>query len=349
MNIIPYLIFTGCLCSAIFSLVLLSSKSNQFANRFLASIILAIGINLITAWILSRSYFNEYPILHLLPYGIGYGLGPLIYLYIRSLTSNAKLNYWHLLWFAGDYTHSIYHWYYGRSFPNHLLHEVVDKFGALSIIVIIYYLLISRKTILTYQSELREKLSNIEQQTLNWLNQFFTIFLILIPIALVFWILVLTSDHNVNNQLMTPVIYVIIIFWLGIGGIRQPEIAIRGLSPSDPGEDGSQFQSHLDILIRSMEHDKLYLLTDLNVRYLEDQLNLTAKQISEALNKGLGKNFYSFINEYRVNEFKSRVSENLHLTFAGLAKECGFNSKTTFQRVFKEITGMRPSEYLSSR
>lgn len=97
-----------------------------------------------------------------------------------------------------------------------------------------------------------------------------------------------------------------------------------------------------------MESDKLYKLNDLNVRMLEDRLNLTAKQISEALNKGLGKNFYSFINGYRVNEFKSRVPETNHLTLAGLAYECGFNSKTTFQRVFKEITGMRPSEYIDS-
>lgn len=349
MNTIPYLIFSGCLCAGVFSFTLLFSRSNQFANRFLAAIVFALGINLLMLWILSQSFFDRFPLLHLLPYGIGFGLGPLIYLYIKSLTSTKKLNYKHLLWIGLDYVHSIYHWIYGRSFPNHLLHEITDKLGVLAILVIICYLWISRKAILTYQLELKQKLSNTEQQTLNWLNQFFTIFLIMLPITILFWILLLSTDLNIHNQVAGPLVYVIIIFWLGIGGIRQPEIISKGIKSAGMENPDKEFQDHLDLLIESMEMDKFYLLNDLNVRFLEEKLNLTAKQISEALNQGLGKNFYSFINEYRVKEFKSRVAANHHLTFAGLAKDCGFNSKTTFQRVFKEITGMRPSEYLNSR
>ena len=349
MNVISYLIFSGCLCAGVFSVTLIFSRNNQFANRFLAAIIFAIGINLVISWIIAQSLFDRFPLLHLLPYGIGFGLGPLIYLYIKSLTTNSKMDYKHLMWIAGDYVHSIYHLIYGRSLQSSLFHEIADKLGALSILVITYYLWISRKVILTYQIELKQKLSNTEQQTLSWLNQFFTIFLILIPITVVFWILLFLTDLNINNQLTGPVIYLIVIFWLGIGGIRQPEIITRGIKSAGTEGPDKEFQDHLDLLIKSMERDKLYLLNDLNVRFLEEKLNLTAKQISEALNQGLGKNFYSFINEYRVREFKSRVAENHHLTFAGLAKDCGFNSKTTFQRVFKEITGMRPSEYLDSK
>ncbi|MCE7994961.1 MAG: AraC family transcriptional regulator [Roseivirga sp.] len=348
MDLLPFLIFSGCLCAGVFSVTLLVSKTNQFANRFLAAIIVALGINLVMSWALSQSYFNQFPWLHLLPYGIGFGLGPLIYFYIMSLASNQQLNYWHLLWILADYVHSIYHWIYGRVFPDHLLHEIVDKLGSLSLIVIACYLWISRKVILQYQAELRQKLSNIEQQTLNWLNQFSMILLGTMLMALVHWVLVFTTDLNVNSQLVAPSVFVIVIYWLGIGGLRQPEIVARGFTKAKQTKQGQQSEIHLDLLVQSMEKEKLYLLNDLNVRYLEDKLNLTAKQISEALNQGLGKNFYSFINEYRVEEFKSRVATKHHLTMVGIALECGFSSKTTFQRVFKEMTGMRPSEYLKS-
>lgn len=347
MDIFSYLIFNGCICAIVFCMTLFFSTNNRFANKFLGAIILAIGINLFMMWILSHSFFDRFPWLHVLPFGIGFGLGPLIYMYIKSLTSNDKLNYLPLIWIIADYPHSFYHWVYGRN-SSHWLHEVVDKLGVLAIIVIAYYLWISRKAIISYQKELKQKLSNIEEQTLNWLNQFFVLFLIIIPLSLILWILVFTTDINVNNQLVAPIVFSLAIFWLGIGGIRQPEIIIRGMRPMHQISGDKEFKTHLDQLIESMEKDKLYLLNDLNVRYLEDKLQLTAKQISEALNQGLGKNFYSFINEYRVEEFKAQVDNNRHLTLAGLAKNCGFNSKTTFQRVFKEITGMRPSEYFDS-
>ncbi|MCR9249368.1 MAG: helix-turn-helix domain-containing protein [bacterium] len=348
MNLVSYVIFSGCVCSLVFSFTLIFSRNNQLANRFLAGIILAFGINLAMVWILSQSFFDQVPLLHLLPYGIGFGLGPIIYLYIKSLTSNEKLNYWHLLWLTADYIHSAYHWIYGRSFPDHIWHDIADKIGSVSIFLIIYYLWVSRKLILNYQTQLKQKLSNIEQQTLNWLNQFFLIFLIVIPLSIIIWILVLATDINVNNQVAAPVVHLIIIFWLGIGGIKQPQIVLKEINLNPSNETSKEYQQHLNLLIDCMESDRLYKLNDLNVRMLEDRLDLTAKQISEALNKGLGKNFYSFINDYRVKEFKSRVSETNHLTLAGLAYECGFNSKTTFQRVFKEITGMRPSEYIDS-
>jgi len=348
MDLINYIIFSGCLSAVVFALTLLVSKNNQFANRFLAAIILAFGLNLAMIWILSKSFFDEIPMLHLLPFGIGFGLGPIIFLYVKSLTSINKLNYRHLLWLSGDYIHSGYHLIFGRDFPDNIWHELADKVGSLSIFVIIYDLWISKQSILKYQRELKNKLSNIEQQTLDWLNQLFMIFLILIPVATILWILVLVTGLNVNNHLMVPIIFLIVIYWLGIGGMRQPNIVLKEMSSRVSTNVSKDFQTHLKLIMDCMETDKLYKVNNLSVRMLEDRLNLSSRQISDALNKGLGKNFYSFINEYRVAEFKSLAAETTNLTLVGLAYECGFNSKTTFQRVFKEMTGMRPSEYIDS-
>jgi len=348
MDLNQYLIFSGCLSAVVFAIVLGLAKTNQFANRFLGLLILSIGLNLFLSWSLSIGFYDKYPYLHLLPYGVGFGLGPIIYLYVWTLTSDKKADYRHLIWFLLDYPHSIYHWIYGRSFPDHLLHEVVDKLGFISLLIVAIYLWKSRKLILKYQQALRNQLSNVERLTLNWLNQLMILFLVSIPLAFFLWVLLITSGLNFNDKLIGHIFYVMVIFWLGIGGIRQPEIVSKMTSDHIEESKNLNIDNNLKKLINCMSEEYYYLLPDLNVRYLEDRLGLTAKQISEALNKGLGKNFYTFINEYRVEEFKKKVKEHPNLTFAGLAIECGFNSKTTFQRVFKEITGMRPSEYVAT-
>jgi AraC-like DNA-binding protein len=78
---------------------------------------------------------------------------------------------------------------------------------------------------------------------------------------------------------------------------------------------------------------------------------MTRGQVSEVINNGFNKNFNDFVNSYRVNAFKSMLEENKHeqLSLLGLAHECGFNSKATFNRVFKKLTHYSPSEYLKSQ
>ncbi|MEO1714227.1 MAG: helix-turn-helix domain-containing protein, partial [Bacteroidota bacterium] len=71
------------------------------------------------------------------------------------------------------------------------------------------------------------------------------------------------------------------------------------------------------------------------------------REVSQAINQGLDCSFIDFVNQYRVQAFKERVEkgEASHLSLLGLALESGFNSKSTFNRVFKKLEGISPSEY----
>jgi len=66
------------------------------------------------------------------------------------------------------------------------------------------------------------------------------------------------------------------------------------------------------------------------------------------INEHMGMNFYNLVNEYRVNEVKERMkSEDMkQLTILAIAFDSGFNSKSSFNTIFKEKTGRTPSEYL---
>ena len=73
-------------------------------------------------------------------------------------------------------------------------------------------------------------------------------------------------------------------------------------------------------------------------------------ECTQALNQGQQKNFYQLINEFRIEEVKQKMTSKgfEHYTLLGIALESGFNSKTSFNRIFKEITGLTPSEFKNS-
>ena len=103
----------------------------------------------------------------------------------------------------------------------------------------------------------------------------------------------------------------------------------------------------LDNLLSYLEHEKPYLNPKLSIGDVASSLNCTETELSQLLNNHMNVNFANFINVYRVNEIKSRLSqENLSkYTLKALSEQCGFSSKATFYRVFKNVTGMTPLEY----
>ena len=103
-------------------------------------------------------------------------------------------------------------------------------------------------------------------------------------------------------------------------------------------------------LMECMKADKPFLKANLTLRDLAQMIDIHPNNMSELLNKKLGKNFSEFINQHRVETFKNIATDpkNAHLSILGLAYESGFNSKTVFNTFFKKETGMTPNQYLKS-
>ncbi|MEL6143406.1 MAG: AraC family transcriptional regulator, partial [Bacteroidota bacterium] len=98
-----------------------------------------------------------------------------------------------------------------------------------------------------------------------------------------------------------------------------------------------------------MEGQNLYQNPLLSLTDVATELNVTSKAVSLLVNQGFGMNFNDFINHYRVRAIKQRFEEGEHQqrTILSIALDCGFNSKTTFNRVFKKLTGQTPVKYIS--
>jgi len=103
-------------------------------------------------------------------------------------------------------------------------------------------------------------------------------------------------------------------------------------------------------LNRVMKENKVFKNEELSLSQLAQQLGIHPNNLSQVINTYENKNFYDYVNTLRVEEFKALVlsPENNNYTLLSLAFECGFNSKTSFNRNFKKITGESPSAYLKS-
>jgi AraC-like DNA-binding protein len=104
-------------------------------------------------------------------------------------------------------------------------------------------------------------------------------------------------------------------------------------------------------LVDFMKKEKPYLNKNLTIGELAEAIKVPTYQLSQLINGHIGQSFFELINSYRVKEVKKRFFEPKYanLTLLGIAMECGFNSKASFNRIFKQITNQTPSDYIKTK
>jgi AraC-like DNA-binding protein len=145
----------------------------------------------------------------------------------------------------------------------------------------------------------------------------------------------------------------------GYFGILQPEIFSGELQAEQvPAQSEKkkyersalspeQAETILQRLQTFMESSKPYVIPTLTLPVLSKQMNVSPHHLSQIINEKLNKNFFEFINHFRVKEAKRLLKdpENQHLTLAAIGFEAGFNSVSSFNSIFKKVTSFTPSQY----
>ncbi len=175
-------------------------------------------------------------------------------------------------------------------------------------------------------------------------------FVLVIPIALINIEHLDEKSHLIYKPM--GVIIGVCIYGLGylylLKYIAQVNLYIDRLNRIKFSEE--EIQKKKDDLIYVLKKDKLYVNTSLNISSLAKHINWPINDVSLIINEALSTNFNDLINTYRIESFKKMVinPNNKKYSILGLAKEVGFNSKTSFYRAFKKETGITPSEFLKS-
>jgi len=133
--------------------------------------------------------------------------------------------------------------------------------------------------------------------------------------------------------------------------IESQIVIVEKSRPAKPALQPQKIDDIVNNIIMLMEKQKLYAETELTLKQLSDKLQLPSYQVSQAINEGMRKNFYDLINGYRVEEAKRLLQDpkNENYTILSVGFEAGFNSKTTFNTVFKKFTGFTPTEFREKR
>ena len=126
---------------------------------------------------------------------------------------------------------------------------------------------------------------------------------------------------------------------------------------TDAEEDREKYEKsgvkreEVDALLQKIntfvEREKPYVNSRLTIEELAAMLDMSKHHISQIINEAMGVNFFTYINQYRIAEFKTRLMDpaHKHLTILAIALDSGFNSKSGFNAIFKRMTGQTPGEY----
>jgi AraC-like DNA-binding protein len=221
------------------------------------------------------------------------------------------------------------------------------------------YVMLTRRFIQQHQPASNISNTAGHQLGLQWLKQLvrvFFVFQLIWTMHLVPYIIPGTRSALLDKFGWYP-IYIpvaLIIYWLGLKGYlhaRNTPIDAAARSGSATSIPAEMVEKVVGLLTIAMQTDKLYLDPELTVEKISRHTQLPQRTVSFVLNQHLQKSFSTFVNEYRIEAVKGQLTNpaNKHLTLMGVAYECGFNSQATFQRTFKQLTGLSPKQYASQQ
>jgi AraC-like DNA-binding protein len=352
----------GAAQGVLLALALLTTKSgSRTANRLLAALTLTISIAVSGSVLLTSNYVFAFPHLSRLHQPFVFLAAPLLFLYLRELTAREqkfeKRDFLHFTPFVlcAIYLLPYYLQSSTRKIQVLVAEYVQESFGtwyyvrsALLITQVLVYLILIVLLIIRYRkTKARE---SARDRAVLFEVRFFVI------AAAILWVaVVLRYAIPTTPNLLVPLGASMLIYAMGYLKLRRPEPELSGKDeqPARKYEKSTltpeRSERYLDRLLSFMKNEKPFTDGDLTIQKLAEKLSIPPHHLSQTINERLGQTFSDFINSYRVEEAKRKLLDPAlsHLSVLGIAEEVGFNSKSSFNSVFKKHTNMTPSEFRS--
>ncbi|MBS9463037.1 helix-turn-helix transcriptional regulator [Flagellimonas sp. 389] len=335
---------------------------NISANRILSLLLLIAATMLfcrITAFRISEDWIWRFGILIDTTIFL---FGPLLYLYIKRLLFRSvppfRLNWFH-------YVPALLHFCYylwtltiplsdfnNRYFSGglNIMFFLVEATGLLALT---FYWLKAFLLVKNYPKEEEKELS-YHQNIIQFLRFFLfalLIFVLLWSISFIsasFLGIIFTYLNYVTMWISIP----IFVYIVGYFSLRQPEIFRIPVPAKEKSEKQRLKPDEIQKLQKRLHYfiseEKVFLRPDLTLKGLAEKMNTTRNNLSWLLNQTYQISFYDYINRFRIEEFLIKINREEHLshTLLALAMDVGFNSKSTFNKAFKNEVGQTPSEYI---
>lgn len=354
----PVVLLLGSIAQGILlALLLLLRRKNILANRLLGGLLLGFSLWLLDGFFVVGGVYDQDPNYYFLPIFYSFSFGPLLYFYVRSLVNaDYRFDWKSLLHFlpvalqASLYVFLTLNTYAFRRWFWIEVHFPVT-YGLefyLTLLSLAGYGLAALRLLQGYQRWLGEQYSEFSRIRLQWLRTVLTLILFLCLL----WtgdVVLRMSYWTEQWQSVHAAILSLIVLVLGVGGLRQGSLGeVRFEPPATSREAIPEIDDRLlsRIVVR-MEEKEDFREPDLTLKKFADLLGEPSRKVSQHINHGLDKSFVDFVNGHRVQAVQARIADGAlrEWTLLAVAMEAGFNSKATFNRVFRRLAGETPGDY----
>jgi putative ABC transport system permease protein len=362
-HITPYdLAFLGTIFIGLtFTVLLWFGKSiNNVANRLLALALVIVVLQMVWVFGIDIRLSAYFPHWSWLPLRFSLAIGPLIYFYVLKATRpQYQLRWRHLLHLSPlllelgvlllEVKESIKTG--AATYETLTFKEFNPVLQLLAVISVTVYLRKCYRLIQDFHRRLKVSGTDRPQSELRWLRSLLTNF----GRLWLLWIPFIAIDYFFYHDHLGIQAYFVLYLLLAVMMIRvaaavflRPDIVAPAPAPpvSKPSP-AAELKQKGAWLRKAMEVNLFYQDQELSLPALAEMLDMPIHDLSRIINVALGKNFNDFINEYRIREVTQKMQNPAfdRLTLLGIAYEAGFNSKTTFNRAFRQMTGKGPAEY----
>ncbi|MDP2594923.1 helix-turn-helix domain-containing protein [Alteromonas stellipolaris] len=214
------------------------------------------------------------------------------------------------------------------------------------------YLALSVRLITQSARQAGDTLSNFNPQIFTWLWIVLNLYAGMLLTEAVSTII----GANYTLAIVSDLIAFTLIYSVSMAQWREPnlftidnlsETSAEALNSTTKAQyfDSNTRAKLLENIVQYMEDEQPYLESELTLDALARYTNLSSHHLSEILNQQANKNFYQFVNEYRIKTVCSQIASNPKERLIDLALSAGFSSKSTFNAVFKQFRGMTPSQF----
>lgn len=344
--------------AALFFFILVFNKGKRTEHWILSVLFFLIMISCYYVFLLYKNDGNYYePVFSEINYAIPMLYGVFLWFYARSLIHKdftlKGLDYLHFIPFL---------LFLGFLFMNQKS-ESPEHMGypLIKLIINPIYIFLTLGALKAHRMKLFEQYSHIDQMHYYWLRWIAYGGLLLWIVACIGNILNYVNDYDTTilGDYFLIGFLAILLFILAYVGFNRTQIfqsAGKVIAPLQDlkmeeipdDEQVENYENEFQQLQMVMHTDKPFLDSKLSLHKLSSISKIPSNKLSFIINQKAEKNFYEYINGYRVEKVKERLkNDDLNLySILGIAEECGFNSKASFNRIFKKNVGMTPTEFV---
>jgi AraC-like DNA-binding protein len=368
LNLPAILNLLGAVQALLLALALVTiRRGNRTANLLLAGFAANIAILITGLLLITTHYIQVFPHLSRLHHPFDFTLAPLLYLYVREMTNERaglkRRDALHFIPFALCLVYLIPYYLQSGEAKLYNLNSVYYARwyfvrSGLAILLALVYLVCIVARVIAHSREVKAKQEPVARFVL------FQIRFLVGAIAAV-WVLaaaryvidMLLPAYMFYTNLILPFSATLVVYAMAYISLMRPEAVTGAAEFSDEAQPFKKYEKssltverserYLKRLLEVLEKEKPYLDAELNIQKLAERLQIPAPHLSQTINERLRQNFSDLINSYRVEEAKRRLLDpaKKHYSILAIAEEVGFNSKSSFNSVFKKHANATPSEW----